>query len=86
MTALQAVLLTLVGLAGTAVVAVRNPERQVVVVSFFGLTLAVLFLSFQAPDVALSQLVVGSAALPALLLLTLAKIRRNERERSGDRS
>jgi multisubunit Na+/H+ antiporter MnhB subunit len=31
------------------------------------------FLAFQASDVALSQVVVGGAALPALLLIALAK-------------
>jgi uncharacterized MnhB-related membrane protein len=86
MIVLQATALTLVAVAGTAVVLVREPARQVVLVGFFGLALAVLFLTFQAPDVALSQLVVGSAALPALLLLTLAKIRRNERERESSES
>ena len=86
MIVLQATALTLVAVAGTAVVLVREPARQVVLVGFFGLALAVLFLTFQAPDVALSQLIVGSAALPALLLLTLAKIRRNERERESSES
>jgi uncharacterized MnhB-related membrane protein len=84
MTVLQATALTLVAFAGTAVVLVREPARQVVLVGFMGLALAVLFFTFQAPDVALSQIVVGSAALPALVLLALAKIRRNERE--ADRS
>ena len=40
--------------------------------------LAVLFLVFQAPDVTLSELTVGAVALPIILLLTLAKIRKRE--------
>jgi hypothetical protein len=40
--------------------------------------LAVLFLVFQAPDVTLSELAVGAVALPIILLLTLAKIRKRE--------
>jgi uncharacterized MnhB-related membrane protein len=41
--------------------------------------LAVLFLAFQAPDVTLSELTVGSVALPILLLLALAKVRGREK-------
>jgi energy-converting hydrogenase B subunit D len=47
----------------------------VVVLSVYGLLLAVLFLAFQAPDVSLSELTVGAVGLPALLLLGLAKMR-----------
>jgi energy-converting hydrogenase B subunit D len=39
----------------------------------FGLLLAVLFLSFHAPDVALSQIVVGSFVIPTLVLVTLSR-------------
>lgn len=72
---LQATLLTMVG-AGAAMVALtRSPVRQVVVLSAYGLVLALLFLVVQAPDVTLSELTVGAIALPALLLLALAKVR-----------
>jgi len=46
--------------------------------SVYGVLLAVLFLAFQAPDVTLSELTVGAVALPVILLLTLAKIRKRE--------
>ncbi len=46
--------------------------------SIYGVLLAVLFLAFQAPDVTLSELVVGAVALPIMLLLTLAKVRKRE--------
>ena len=46
--------------------------------SVYGVLLAVLFLAFQAPDVTLSELTVGAVALPIILLLTLAKIRKRE--------
>ncbi len=78
MDALQLVALVLVAAAATAVVLVREPVRQVVVLSGYGLLLAVLFLVFQAPDVTLSELSVGAIALPILILLALAKVRRNE--------
>jgi energy-converting hydrogenase B subunit D len=45
---------------------------------FYGVLLAVLFLAFQAPDVTLSELTVGAVILPAIVLLTLAKIRKPE--------
>ena len=73
---LQVAALILVAASGPAVVLTRDPVRQVIVVSFFGLQLAVLFFTFQAPDVALSALAVGSVALPVMLLLALARIRR----------
>jgi uncharacterized MnhB-related membrane protein len=78
MDALQATLLVLVGAGATAVVLIRSPLRQVVALSAYGLLLALLFLVFQAPDVTLSELTVGAVALPILLLLTLAKVRRRE--------
>jgi energy-converting hydrogenase B subunit D len=71
----QTAALLLVAVLGTGVALVRHPLRQLVVAGVFGLALAILFFAFQAPDVALSQIVVGSVALPILVLLTLAKLR-----------
>ena len=76
MTVFQGVLLVLVAAGGTAVVLVRDPLRQAIVASMFGLLLALLFFAFQAPDVALSQIVVGSVALPLMIVLTLSKLAR----------
>jgi energy-converting hydrogenase B subunit D len=75
MDALQVTILVLVALGATAVVLTRVPARQAIVLSVYGLLLAILFLAFQAPDVTLSELTVGAVALPILLLLALAKIR-----------
>jgi energy-converting hydrogenase B subunit D len=75
---LQGVLLILVALGGLSVVATRDPLRQTVVVSLYGLLLALLFFVFQAPDVALSAIVVGTVALPLMILLALAKVRGQE--------
>jgi energy-converting hydrogenase B subunit D len=75
MTALQATALALVALGGAAVVLQRDPTRQSLLAGLFGLALAVLFLTFQAPDVALSALVVGAIALPAMILFALERIR-----------
>jgi energy-converting hydrogenase B subunit D len=78
MNVLQVTILVLVAAGATAVVLVRDPVRQAIVLSMYGVLLAVLFLAFQAPDVTLSELAVGAVALPLLLLLTLAKVRRRE--------
>jgi energy-converting hydrogenase B subunit D len=78
MDALQVTVLVLVAAGATAVVLTRAPVRQVVVLSGYGLLLAILFMVFQAPDVTLSELTVGAVALPLLLLLALAKVRRRE--------
>jgi len=75
MDVLQATILVLVALGATAVVLTRAPTRQVIVLSVYGILLAVLFLAFQAPDVTLSELTVGAIVLPILLLLTLAKVK-----------
>jgi uncharacterized MnhB-related membrane protein len=78
MDTLQVTLLVLVGVGATAVVLIRRHVHQVLALSVYGVLLAVLFLVFQAPDVTLSELTVGAVALPIVLLLTLAKIRKPE--------
>ena len=78
MTALQVVCLLAVAVLGTAVVLTREPLRQAAVTGIFGLALAALFLAVQAPDVALSMMVVGGIVVPVLVLLAMAKIREND--------
>jgi energy-converting hydrogenase B subunit D len=75
---LQVIVLLLVAVSATSVVVVRDPLRQAMVASIYGLVLGILFFVFQAPDVALSQTVVGAVALPLMILLALAKIRGGE--------
>jgi energy-converting hydrogenase B subunit D len=85
MSAVRAALLVLVALGGAAVVLTREPLRQAIVVGVYGLLLALLFFAVQAPDVALSQLVVSTVAVPLMILLALAKVRGHEEESSrGD--
>lgn len=76
MSVLIVIALTLVAAVGTGVVFSGEPARQAVTLSVFGLTLTVLFVVLQAPDVALSQLAVGSAVVPLMVLLTVRKIRK----------
>jgi len=76
MIAIQAVVLAMIAAGGLAVVLTRDPVHQAIVVSFYGILLALLFFVYQAPDVALSQIAVGTVALPLMRVLTLAKMRR----------
>ena len=78
MDALQITILVLVAAGATAVVLIRASVRQVLALSVYGVLLAVLFLTFQAPDVTLSELTVGAVALPIVLVLTLAKVGKHE--------
>lgn len=78
MDTLQVTLLVLVAGGATAVVLIRRRVRQVLVLSVYGIMLAVLFLAFQAPDVTLSELTVGAVALPIVLLLAISKTRKKE--------
>ena len=78
MEALQVTLLVLVAAGATAVVLIQDRVRQVLALSVYGVLLALLFLAFQAPDVTLSELTVGAVVLPAVLLITLAKVRKKE--------
>nr|WP_107906422.1 DUF4040 domain-containing protein [Streptomyces chartreusis] len=80
--ALIVVALLLVAGCATVAVLVRDPVRQALVLAVLGVALAVLFTVLQAPDVALSQLAVGCALTPLLLLLSVRKVKRRKgRER-----
>ena len=85
MTALQLVALLAVGVIGTAVVFVPEALRQAFMLGFYGLALTLLFFCFQAPDVALSEIVVSGLGLPVIVLAALRKIRTQEHAREdGD--
>ncbi len=69
-------MLLLVAAAATAVALTMDPLRQVVVSSVYGLLLVILFVVLQAPDVALSMLVVSSVAYPLIVLIAISRTRR----------
>jgi uncharacterized MnhB-related membrane protein len=81
-TVLQLIALVGVMLGGTAVVLTGEPLRQAMVLGVFGLLLTFLFFTFQAPDVALSEIVVTTVGLPVILLAALRKIRQQEHARA----
>jgi energy-converting hydrogenase B subunit D len=73
-TAIIGVALTLVLLGGTAVVLTEKPTRQALMLSAYGVMLGILFLSLSAPDVALSQIGVGTAIVPLVVMLSIKRI------------
>ena len=75
MTVILPLLFLFTAISGTAVVLVRDPARQVFAIAVNGLVLAILFDALQAHDVALSELAVGSAAVPLLFLVALMAVR-----------
>jgi energy-converting hydrogenase B subunit D len=77
---LEAVAFLLVGAIGTAVVLARDVRRQVLVNGVFGLALTLLLVILQAPDVALSVLVVATVAYPLVLLVAISVIRKDDDE------
>lgn len=82
-TVLEAGILLFVAVAGTAVVLTRDAVAQAIVVSFYGLLLGIMFFVFQAPDVALSQITVGAVALPLMILLALARVKKHENDQNN---
>jgi uncharacterized MnhB-related membrane protein len=79
---LQATALILVAAAATAVALCLNPLRQIMLSGVYGLLLVILFLVLQAPDVALSMLVVTTVAYPLIVLIAISRTRR-DRESGG---
>ena len=75
---LQIAAILLVALGALATVLTRDIVRLALVSGFYALTLVVFFLVLQAPDVALSELVVSTVAFPFILLTALAKMRDRE--------
>jgi energy-converting hydrogenase B subunit D len=84
-TIVQIAALAAVAIGGGAVVAAGDPLRQTLVLSVYGMALTMLFFVFQAPDVALSEIVVSTVGLPVMILLALRKVGQHERERQRER-
>ena len=72
---LQGAILVGVAVVATIVVLTRDPLKQIIGFTFYGLVLTLMFFVFQAPDVGLSEIVVGAVVVPLMVLLTLAKLK-----------
>ena len=81
---LQIAALAAVAVTGSAVIAAPDALRQTLVLGIFGLSLTLLFFVFQAPDVALSEIVVSAVGLPVMILLALRKVNQQQRERQDE--
>jgi energy-converting hydrogenase B subunit D len=84
-TVLQVAALAAVALLGGGVAVATDPLRQTLVLGVFGLALTMMFFVFQAPDVALSEIVVSTVGLPVMVLLALRKVNQQARERERER-
>lgn len=73
MSLIQIVLYVLIAFFGAAVVFSKRPVNQLFIYTTFGMLLALLFFVLHAPDVALSEIAVGTIAVPAMVLVALMK-------------
>jgi uncharacterized MnhB-related membrane protein len=83
-TVLQISALIVVCLAGTAIALTPSPLRQTLLMAIFGFALTALFFAFQAPDVALSELVVSGIAVPLIVLSALRRLADQHPGRAAD--
>ena len=74
MVPLQSVAILFVALGALCVVLARDLVRQALLLSLYGFALVVLFVVFQAPDVALSALVVSGIAYPLVVVGAIARV------------
>jgi len=82
---LQSIAILFVALGALCTVLARDVVRQALVFSLYGLSLVVLFLVFQAPDVALSALVVSAIAYPLVLVGAIARVAAHRKRRAEQR-
>ena len=73
-------MLLLVAFLATAVALCLDPLRQIILSGVYGLVLVVLFVVLQAPDVALSMLVVTTVGYPLIILIGISRTRRRRDE------
>jgi energy-converting hydrogenase B subunit D len=82
MVPLQVVAILFVALGALLVVLARDVVRQALLFSLYGFALVVLFVVYQAPDVALSALVVSGIAYPLVLVGAIARVAAHRKRRA----
>jgi uncharacterized MnhB-related membrane protein len=75
MTAVLVLIFLLVAATGAGVVLAREPRRQALAIAVNGVALALLFVVLRAPDVAYSEIAVGTALLPLMFLGVLVSLK-----------
>jgi energy-converting hydrogenase B subunit D len=83
-TVVQIVVLGVVAVSGGAVALVTDPVRQTLLLGIYGLSLTMLFMALQAPDVALSEIVVSAIGLPVIAFAALRKVAQQDRDEDGE--
>lgn len=80
-------LLLLIAITGFGVVRTRDVTSQIIALGFYGVLMALAFFFFQAPDVALSQIAIGTVALPLMVMLAISrmKYRSASQNKKGER-
>jgi uncharacterized MnhB-related membrane protein len=73
------VLLLLLAVVATVASLTRDPRAQALVLSAYAMVMGVLMVAFHAPDVAMSELAIGSAVVPLLLVLAIRTCDREAR-------
>jgi uncharacterized MnhB-related membrane protein len=75
MIALLVMMFLLVAGTGAGVVLSREPRRQALAIAVNGVALALLFVVLRAPDVAYSEIAVGTALVPLMFLSVLVSLK-----------
>ncbi|MGN6797069.1 MAG: hydrogenase subunit MbhD domain-containing protein [Gaiellaceae bacterium] len=83
MVPLQVVAMVFAALGALLVVLARDVVRQALLFSLYGFALVILFVVYQAPDVALSALVVSGIAYPLVLVGAIARVAAHRKRRGG---
>lgn len=78
MTVLVIIALLMAAATGTGVVLTRDPRRQALAIAANGLVLSLLFMVLQAPDVAYSEIAVGTAAVPLMILAVVVSLKTDQ--------
>jgi energy-converting hydrogenase B subunit D len=81
---LQVVAFAVVALGAPLVVLTRDPLRQALVNGIYGVSLVCLFVVLEAPDPALSMLVVSGIAYPLVILAAIARVRGRRRSNAEE--
>ena len=81
---LQSVAILFVAVGALLVVLARDLIRQAILLSLYGFGVVALFVVFQAPDVALSELVVSGIAYPIVLVAAIARVRGRRKHKGED--
>jgi energy-converting hydrogenase B subunit D len=75
MTVLLVLMFLLVAGTGAGVVLAREPRRQALAIGVNGVALSLLFVVLRAPDVAYSEIAVGTALVPLMFFSVLVSLK-----------